>query len=321
MESAAQSLKVAAVQAPPVFLDVEATIAKAISLIAEAAANGARLIVFPEAFVPAYPDWVWVVAAGRKPILNDLYARLWRNSISIPDTHTEQLCAAARDNGVYVAIGINERNSEASGASLFNTMLYIDPQGEIMGRHRKLVPTGGERLVWAPGDGSTLDAFDTPYGPLGGLICWENYMPTARYHMYRQGVRIYTAATWDSGEVWLSTLRHIAKEGGMFVIGCCMALRMSDIPDDLEFKSMYPAEKDWINPGKSCIVGPSGQILAGPMEHQPAPQGEILQSPTPHDRAILYADLDLGLVPAMKWMLDTAGHYDRPDVFELIVHE
>lgn len=306
MGSSAPIVKIAAVQECPVFLDRDATVEKACRLIGEAAAGGARLVVFPEAFVPAYPDWVWVVAAGNKALLNDLYTRLWRQSVTLGDEATDRLCRAAAESGVYVVIGVNEKNTASSGASLYNSLFYIDPDDGVVGVHRKLVATGGERLIWAGGDGSTLETFDTPFGRLGGLICWENYMPLPRYHMYRQGVRIYVAATWDSSEVWLASMRHIAKEGGMFVIGCCMALRITDIPDDFDFKSLYPADKEWINPGRSCVVSPTGQLLAGPLE---AEQG------------ILYADLDMDQVPAIKWILDSAGHYDRPDVFELIVRE
>ena len=158
-------------------------------------------------------------ASGEEGVLNELYAELLSNSVTIPSDATDRLCRAARLANAYVVMGMSERNVEASGASLYNTMLYIDAQGEILGKHRKLVPTGGERLVWAQGDGSTLQVYDTPLGKLGGLICWENYMPLARYTMYAWGTQIYVAATWDRGQPWLSTLRHIAKEGRVYVIG------------------------------------------------------------------------------------------------------
>ncbi len=203
-------------------------------------------------------------------------------------------------------MGMSERNVEASGASLYNTMLYIDAQGEILGKHRKLVPTGGERLVWAQGDGSTLQVYDTPLGKLGGLICWENYMPLARYAMYAWGTQIYVAATWDRGQPWLSTLRHIAKEGRVYVIGCCIAMRKDDIPDRYSMKQKYYAEMDeWINIGDSVIVNPEGEFIAGPVRKQ---------------EAILYAEIDPRMVQGPKWMLDVAGHYARPDVFQLTVH-
>jgi nitrilase len=299
-----EPFKVAAVQAAPVFMDRDATVEKACALIAQAAKGGAKLIVFPEAFIPAYPDWVWVAPPGKKRILDPLYAELLANSLTIPGAETERLSAAARASGAYVAVGVNERNSEASGASIYNSLLYIDSNGTIMGAHRKLVPTGGERLVWARGDGSTLAVYDTPLGRLGGLICWENYMPLARYAMYAWGTQIYIAVTWDHGEVWLSTLRHVAKEGGVWVIGCCSAIRKSDIPERFEYKSLYDADKEWINPGDSAIVSPAGKIVAGPAH------GE---------ETILYAEIDPKQMGGSRWILDTAGHYARPDVFELTV--
>ena len=296
---------IAAVQAAPEFLDRDATVAKACDLIAEAARSGAQLIVFPESYIPTYPDWVWAIPAGEEALLGELYAELLEQSVAIPSPATERLCEAARAAGAYVAIGLSERNVEASGASMYNSLLYIDPQGRIMGKHRKLVPTGGERLVWAQGDGGTLGVYDTPLGRLGGLICWENYMPLARYALYAWGVQLYIAATWDRGEPWLSTLRHIAKEGRVYVLGCGMALCAADIPDRYEFKQrFYSGAGEWINIGASAIVDPDGQVLAGPLCEQ---------------EGILYAEVDPRRMRGPKWMLDVAGHYARPDVFQLNV--
>jgi nitrilase len=305
-ENSNTTFKVAAVQATPVFIDREATIDKACDLIASAGNEGARLIVFPEAFIPAYPDWVWKIPSGEEGVFTELYAELLSNSVAIPSDATDRLCRAARLANAYVVMGMSERNVEASGASLYNTLLYIDARGEILGKHRKLVPTGGERLVWAQGDGSTLQVYDTPLGKLGGLICWENYMPLARYTMYAWGTQIYVAATWDRGQPWLSTLRHIAKEGRVYVIGCCIAMRKDDIPDHYTMKQKFYAEKDeWINIGDSAIVNPEGQFIAGPVRKQ---------------EEILYAEIDPRMVQGPKWMLDVAGHYARPDVFQLTVH-
>jgi nitrilase len=178
------TFKIAAVQAAPMFLDREATIAKARELIAEAGRSGARLVVFPEAFIPTYPDWVWRIPPGQHRLLADAYAELLEQSVEIPGPTTEELSEAARQAGVYVVMGLNERNARASNASLYNTLLYIDPEGELLGKHQKLVPTAPERMVWAQGDGSTLEVYDTPLGKLSGLICWENYMPLARYSLY-----------------------------------------------------------------------------------------------------------------------------------------
>jgi nitrilase len=239
-------------------------------------------------------------------MLDKLYRELVENAVAIPDDATHQLCQAAKNSGVYVAIGVHERNSEASGSTLFNTLLYIDDQGEIIGKHRKLIPTGGERLIWGQGDGSTLSAFDTPFGKLGGLLCWENYMPLARQAMYSVGTEIYVAPTWDSSEKWLLSMQHIAREGGMFVINVCQALRMDDIPNQYEFKQLYSGEREWINSGNSCIINPHGEIIAGPVQNK---------------QEILYAEVDLGLITKSKRMFDVAGHYARPDVFKYEIYK
>jgi nitrilase len=299
------TFKIAAVQATPVFLDREATIAKARELIAEAGRSGARLVVFPEAFIPAYPDWVWRIPPGQHRLLADIYAELLEQSVEIPGPTTEELSKAARQAGVYVVMGLNERNAQASNASLYNTLLYIDPEGELLGKHQKLVPTAPERMVWAQGDGSTLEVYDTSLGKLSGLICWENYMPLARYSLYAWGTQIYLAPTWDSGEPWLSTLRHIAKEGRTYVVGCCSAMRKEDIPEHLEFKAKYYSEVgEWINKGGSAIVSPDGKFVAGPLNAE---------------EGILYAEVDPRQMRGSKWNLDVAGHYARPDVFRLSV--
>lgn len=305
MERINSSLQVAVVQAAPVFLNKKQTVDKACELIAEAGRNGARLVVFPEVFIPGYPDWVWVVPNSKGAILNELYVELVENSVSIPDEATRQLCKAARQAKTFLAVGMHERNSESSNASLYNTILFIDDQGNILGKHRKLIPTGGERLIWAPGDGTTLHVFDTPIGKLGGLICWENYMPLARYAMYEQGTQILAAPTWDKSDNWLLSMRHIAREGGMFVLSCCSAIRMADIPDRFEFKKLYPEGREWINSGNSCIINPNGEIIAGPLEKE---------------EAIIYAKIDFKQILAAKRMFDVAGHYTRPDVFQFKVN-
>ena len=300
----AQTFVVAAAQISPVFLDRDATIDRACAAIAQAADRGARLIVFPEAFVPGYPMWVWQIASGRTQELRALYAELLDQSVSIPSAAVEPLRQAARDAGAYVAIGINERNTEASGTSLHNSLLFIGSDGEILGVHRKLVPTAGERLVHAQGDGASLTAYDTSIGRLGGLICWENYMPLARQALYNCGVHLYVAPTWDRGEPWLSTLRHVAKEGRVYVIGCCSAMRVADLPDRFGFKSSIPVSTDgWINPGDSMIVDPDGKVIAGPLHES---------------QDILFAEVDPQKITGPRWQLDVAGHYARPDVLELV---
>jgi len=293
---------IAAIQATPCFMDLKASVQKACDLITDAARKNAKLVLFPEAFLPGYPDWIWVVPAGKGAMMKELHREMLEQSITIGDEHTQKLAKAAKQAKCTVAIGINERNGTTNGGSLFNTLLYISHEGEILGKHRKLVPTGGERMIWAQGDGSTLEAFDTPIGRIGGLICWENYMPLARYAMYASGVEIYLAPTWDYGDPWIATLHHIAREGRVFVIGCATVQKVSDIPDRFEFKSMYPPTKEWVNPGLSVIVGPNGKNLAGPVEKQ---------------EEILLASFDRGLLNATKWDLDVCGHYARPDVFDL----
>jgi nitrilase len=300
------SFKIAAVQASPVYLDREATIAKACDFIAMAGGEGAQLIVFPEAFIPTYPGWIWHLAPGHAgDMVSALYAELLDQAVTIPSNATDRLCEAAHQAGAYVAIGMNERNAEASNGSLYNTLLYIDADGQILGKHRKMVPTGPERLIWAQGDGSTLSVYDTPFGKISGLICFENYMPLARYALYAWGTEIYIAATVARGEDWLATLRHIAKEGRVFVIGCGIIERKSDIPDRYAFKQTYQPDIDeWINVGDSAIVNPVGEFIAGPLREQ---------------EGILYAQIDPVQMRAAKWEFDAAGHYARPDVFQLTV--
>jgi nitrilase len=292
------TVTVAAVQATPVFLDREATVEKSCRLIAETGARGAGLVVFPEAFIPTYPDWVW-----RAPAWEDeaLFARLADQSVVVPSDATKRLGAAARSAHAYVAMGVNERDEY--GSTLYNTLLYFDDAGVLIGKHRKLMPTGGERLVWGMGDGSTLDVYDSPFGRIGGLICWENYMPLARVAMYAQGVEIWMAPTWDNSEAWIATLRHIAREGRCFVIGVAPCQRGSDIPEEWRGE-LYGTDDDWMSRGFSTIVGPEGDILAGPISER---------------EEILYAELDVSKARASRREFDVVGHYSRPDVFTLTV--
>lgn len=296
--------KVAAAQLTPVFLNKEKTVDKACKAIAEAGKNGAKLIVFPEAFISGYPDWVWLIPNSKGAELNELYLKLVENAVSIPDNSTDKLCKAAKSAKINVVIGLHERNSETSNASLYNSLLFINHNGEIMGKHRKLIPTGGERLIWAQGDGSTLKSYNTNIGKIGGLICWENYMPLVRNAMYENGTQILASPTWDKSPNWLLSMQHIAREGGLFIVSACMALRMEDIPDEYSFKKLYPEGREWVNVGNSCIIGPNGKIIAGPLEAE---------------EGILYADIQLTDIIAAKRMFDAVGHYARPDVFEFSV--
>lgn len=287
---------IAAVQASPVFLDRDATTNKACRLIKEAAADGASLVVFPETFIPAYPDWVWRLPAWRDGRFVD---RLIREAVTVPGPTVDQLAASAAEAGAYVAMGINER----AGGTLYNTLIYLDPSGEVVGRHRKLMPTGGERTIWGMGDGSTLGTIGTSFGVIGGLICWENYMPLARAAMYAQGVDIYLAPTWDNSDTWLATIRHIAKEGRCYVVGVAPLLRGSDVPVDLRGDD-YGEGDDWMSRGQSVIVAPGGEVLAGPLVEE---------------EGILYADVDVGRCRLERRQFDPVGHYSRPDVFSLHV--
>jgi nitrilase len=298
---------VAAVQAAPVFMDRQRSVEKAGKLIAEAAKKGARFIVFPEAFVPAYPDWVWVVPGGHAGMHRELYGELLDQSVVVPGPDTDKLGGAAKAAGAYVVIGVNERNAEASASSIYNTLLYFGPDGSLLGKHRKLMPTSAERLVWAAGAGDTLEVYDTPYGKLGGLLCWENYMPLARYAMYAWGTQIYAAPTWDSADTWIPTLQHIAKEGRVVVIGSCIAMQRKDIPDRFEFKKLYGAGdgESWINVGNSAIVDPDGHFVAGPSVEK---------------QEILYAEIEPRKLREPRFWFDPAGHYARPDVFQLTVN-
>lgn len=296
--------KVAVAQVAPVFLNKKATVEKACKVIEEAGQKGVELIVFPEAFISGYPDWVWLIPNSKGAMLNELYVKLVENAISVPDESTVKLCNAAKKSGVNVVIGMHERNTEKSNSSLYNSLLFIDDVGKIVGTHRKLIPTGGERLVWARGDGSSLTAYETSAGKIAGLICWENFMPLARNAIYEAGAQILAAPTWDKSPNWLQTMQHVAREGGLFVLSSCMALKMDDIPDQFEFKSLYPDNREWINVGNSCIIAPGGQILAGPLEAE---------------EGILYADLDFDQILSAKRMFDACGHYARPDVFEFSV--
>jgi len=297
-------MKVAAAQLSPVFLNKEKTVQKACTAIIEAGKNGAKLIVFPEAFISGYPDWIWLIPNSKGAELNKLYVELMNSAISVPDINTDKLCKTAKEAGINVAIGMHERNTEKSGASLYNSILFINDRGDILGKHRKLIPTGGERLIWAQGDGSTLRTYESSAGKIAGLICWENFMPLARLALYEQGTQILVAPTWDKSPNWLQSMQHNAREGGTFIISACMALKMEDIPDEFEFKKLYPKGREWINTGNSCVINPKGQILAGPLEAK---------------EEILYAELNMSEIIEAKRMFDVAGHYSRPDVFNFSV--
>jgi nitrilase len=290
---------VAAVQGTPVLLDREQSLERATKLIAEAAGNGAGLVSLPEAFLPGYPEWVWRHTPWAE---GDLYGRLHDQAITVGSEDTDRLAEAVRAANAWVSIGITER--DRVNGTLYNSLLFMAPDGSIAGCHRKLMPTGGEKLVWGSGDGSTLKVFDTPFGRLGGLICWENYMPLARAAMYGLGIDVYLAPTWDASDSWVATLRHIAKEGRCYVIGTNTFLKGSDIQAALpEIADKYTPDKI-VAPGNAAIVDPNGDIIAGPLV------GEA---------GILYATIDANAAHVSRRQFDAVGHYARPDVFHLEV--
>jgi nitrilase len=295
--------KIALAQLSPFFLNKEKTVDKVCDAITEAGKNGSKLIVFPEAFISGYPDWVWLIPANQSKQLGELYVRLVENAVSIPDNSTDRICKAARQAKINVVVGLNERNSETSNASLYNTLLFIDDTGKILGKHRKIMPTNCERIVWAQGNGSTLKSYETSAGIIGGLICWENLMPLARTAIYESGAQILASPTWDKGPEWLGSMQHIAREGGLFVLSTCMTLHINDMPEEL--KMVYREDEEWISTGESCIIDPKGKIIAGPLESE---------------EGLLYADIDLRDIISAKRRLDVVGHYARPDVFNFSVN-
>jgi len=302
------TVKVAVVQAAPVLFDHEATVEKTCQLIQEAAQSGAQLVLFPEAFIPAYPRGLsfGMVVGSRTPEGRSLWQRYWDNAVEIPSPATETLSAAVREVGIYMAVGIIERDSEYSGGTLYCTTLYFGSDGKILGKHRKLKPTGSERLIWGEGDGSTMPVFDTEVGKIGGLICWENYMPLARTFMYSKGVELYLAPTADSRDTWQATLQHIACEGRCFVLGCNQFVTKEMYPADLQNHPELAEQPEVMCRGGSAIISPLGEIIAGPLFDE---------------EGILYAELDLGEIVKAKVDFDAVGHYARPDVFQLLVNK
>lgn len=296
--------KVAIVQQPPTFLDRDNAIQKTVAAINEATIKGAKLIVFPEAYISGYPAWVWRLRPGTdREALTKLHEMALSQAISLQKDDLLPVREAAKANQVTVVCGMNERDSERSQTTLYNTVLTIGPEGEVLNRHRKLMPTNAERTFWGLGDASGLKVVETPCGRIGSLICWENYMPLSRTALYEQGIEIYIAPTYDSGENWICSLRHIAREAGCWVLGAGNIFQASDIPDTLPAKqSMYPKPEEWVNSGDSVVIAPDGTIVAGPL-HQ--------------EQGILYAEIDLQSVVNARRSHDVVGHSARYDIFQL----
>lgn len=284
------------------FLDGGATVEKACRLIAEAASQGASLVVFPETWVPGYPVWTNAVSRWEYPPAKRVYARLFNNAVDIPGPLTEKLGEAAAKAGVFVVIGVHERTPSGT---LYNTMIFIGRDGKLLGKHRKLVPTFHERMVWAHGDGSTLNVFATEIGRLGGLICWEHWMPLARYALYSQGEQVHASLWPTAGETFLLACRHMAFEGRLFVIVSCSYLTKAMLPEDFELAKEMEGFPETLSKGGSAIIGPDAKFLAGPV----------------YDcETILYADIDLERIIEEKQTLDVVGHYARPEVFRLLIN-
>jgi nitrilase len=297
-------VKAACVQVEPAIFDRSATIDIVAERTGEAAGEGAGLVVFPETFVPAYPSSAWAKAfAGwADPRAKAAFALLHRESLAVPSADADRLGAIAREHGVMLVIGVNEVDPARPG-TLYNSLLYYGADGELVLHHRKLVPTNHERLVWGPGDGRGLRAIETPLGRIGGLICWENYMPLARFALYDSGVELYVASTADDGDAWQATLVHIARESRSFVLAPAHFQRAGSYPDDFPLREELEG-RDVLGRGGSAILGPDGAYLAGPLYDE---------------EGILYAELDPARLAEERQRFDAAGHYHRPDVFSLSV--
>ncbi len=298
------NVTVGVIQESPVFFNKEATLKKIAEITAESAAKGCDLLVFPESFVPGYPRGFsfGTTVGSRTAEGRDLYLEYSNQSIEVPGADVKYLEKLASQHKVYMVVGVTERDQ--SSGSLYCSVLYISPANGLLGIHRKIKPTGAERLIWAEASGDSLVTFQTPIGKIGGLICWENYMPQARLSMYVKGVEIYIAPTADSRETWIYTMRHIALEGRCFVLGCNQYFTRSMYPEN--YRYLLPEEPETVCRGGSVIVSPLGEIIAGPLFDEPG---------------VLIADLDLEDIVRSKLDFDISGHYSRPDIFEFKVKD
>jgi nitrilase len=290
-----QTVRVAAVQATPVILDAQASIAKAVSLLGEASSQGVQLAVFPETFIPLYPSANWAHRAAQWTGFSKMWNRLWDNSVDVPGPDLDKLIVACAEHEIYCVMGLNERESARPG-SLYNTMVLLGPEG-LLWKHRKLMPTMHERLFHGIGDGQDLAVTDIGMGRIGGLICWENRMPLARYELYRQGVQIWVAPTADDSDGWLASMRHIAIEAGAFVVSVPQYISRSAFPDN--FPIELPDEE---------VFGRGGAAILEPLE------GKAIAGPLYDEEGIVAADIDLGRTMTAKRWFDVVGHYSREDV-------
>jgi nitrilase len=297
-----RAVTVACVQAEPVILDRERTLDKLEGLAAEAAGKGAELVVFPETFVPVYPSsrWAKAFAGWQNDGAKETFARIAQNAVAVGSPAEQRLAACARELGIWLVTGVNEVEAERPG-TIYNALLYHAPDGSLALHHRKLVPTNHERLIWGQGDGRGLNAVETGFGRVGGLVCWENYMPLARFALYESGVEIYVASTADDADAWQSTLVHIARESRSYVVSPSAFQRASSYPDDFPLASELEGA-GILGRGGSAILAPDGSYLAGPLYDE---------------EGILYAELDPGRLLAERQRFDPVGHYHRPDVLRL----
>lgn len=298
--------KLAIYQKAPAFLDRAGCLRAAADAVAETSAAGARVVIFPEAYIPGYPAWIWRMRPGGDMRLADeLHRALLENAVDLSADHLRPLQEAARLHRTTVVCGMHEREGTGSRGTLFNSIVTIGPDGVIRNRHRKVMPTNPERMVWGQGDAMGIRTVDSECGRLGALICWESYMPLARYALYSQGIDLYIAPTYDSGDRWIASARHIAKEAGCWVVSSGVAIRGRDIRGAAPgLDALYPDPDEWVNAGDSVVVSPSGAVVAGPL-HQ--------------EQDILYADIDLAQIDTARRTLDVVGHYARPDLFTLQV--
>jgi len=308
MKESKKKVKVAVVQAAPVLFDRDATVEKTCKLINECASNGSEFVLFPEAFIPAYPRGLsfGMVVGSRDEQGRKLWQKYWENAVELPGDATIAIGKAIKEAGVYAAIGVIERDTQTSGGTLYCTIVYFGPDGQILGKHRKLKPTASERLIWGEGNGSTLTVLDTKLGKIGGLICWENYMPLARMELYQKGVDIYLAPTADQRDGWQASMRHIALEGRCYVLSCNQYVTKDMYPTDLPGIEELDEQPQVMCRGGSVIVSPMGEVLAGPLFDK---EGN------------LYAELDISEIIRSKIDFDVVGHYSRPDVFRLTINE
>jgi nitrilase len=295
-------LTVGVVQATPALFDREKSIDIVIDWLKRARQAGCQLVLFPESFIPCYPRGLSfdAVIGRRTDRGRDQWLDYWANSIEVPSPAVDRLSDAIREAGLFVGLGVTER--EPIGGTLHCALLYFGPDGTLLGKHRKLKPTGLERYIWGESDGSTLVSYQTSLGRIGGLICWENYMPLARTALYQKGVEIYLAPTADARDAWQATMQHIALEGRCFVLASNQFVRKSDYPE--RYQADLTDEPDIMSRGGSVILSPLGEVLAGPLWNQ---------------EGLLTAELDFSLLVKSKLDFDCVGHYARPDVFQLTV--